>query len=307
MRRRTKEKHVSGFVSILGRPNAGKSTLLNALLGTKLAIVAARPQTTRTRIQGVWTTHGAQVVFADTPGVHEAQTVFNQRMMKAVGEALDAPDLVLLVIDSTRPPGGADDETALRLVRRAGAPALALFNKVDALERRDALLPLIDHYRGLHGFASLIPISALTGEGLEALRGEILARMPEGPAYFPPDHLTDQPERFLAAEIIREKALALTRQEVPHAVAVLVEEWKEEGRLLRISAAIHVERRGQKAIVVGAGGAMLKRIGTQARLELESMTGRKVFLSLFVKVSEKWREDPRFLDGLDWRTWEGPQ
>jgi GTP-binding protein Era len=176
---------------------------------------------------------------------------------------------------------------------------------VDALERKDALLPLIDHYRRLHDFAAFVPISAKTGDGLDGLRAEILARLPEGPAYFPGDYLTDQPERFLAAEIIREKALLLTRQEVPHAVAVVVEEWKEEGRLLRISAAIHVERPGQKAILLGAKGARLKQIGTQARLDLEAMLGRKVFLSLFVKVSEKWRENPAFLNELDWRNWEG--
>jgi GTP-binding protein Era len=305
MSKNKQPKHLSGFVSILGRPNAGKSTLLNALLGTKLAIVADKPQTTRTRIQGVWTTPGAQVVFVDTPGIHQAQSVFNQRMMKTIAEALDAPDLLLLVIDSTRPPGGPDDEAALDLVKRSQAPTLAVFNKVDALERKDALLPLIDHYRRLHDFAAFVPISAKTGDGLDGLRAEILARLPEGPAYFPGDYLTDQPERFLAAEIIREKALLLTRQEVPHAVAVVVEEWKEEGRLLRISAAIHVERPGQKAILLGAKGARLKQIGTQARLDLEAMLGRKVFLSLFVKVSEKWRENPAFLNELDWRNWEG--
>jgi GTP-binding protein Era len=297
-------KHRSGFVSILGRPNSGKSTLLNALLGTKLAIVANKPQTTRTSIQGVWTAPEAQVVFVDTPGIHKADSIFNRRMMKTVGEALEAPDLVLFVIDALRAPG-EEDEQALQLLKKCEAPALAVFNKVDALPHKDVLLPLIDHYRQRHDFAAYFPISAKRGEGLDDLRAGILERLPEGPAYFPEDYLTDQPERFLAAEIIREKALALTRQEVPHAVAVLVDEWKEEGRLLRILATIHVERAGQKAIIIGAKGAKLKEIGTQARLELESMFERKVFLALFVKVSEKWRENPHFLNELDWRTHGG--
>jgi GTP-binding protein Era len=302
--RRRRRKFVSGFVSILGRPNAGKSTLLNVLTGAKLAIVSDKPQTTRTLVQGVWTTDSSQVVFLDTPGIHEAETRLNKWMMDAVLEALQERDLLLFVIDSTRPVTPAD-ERSVELIRKTGTPALAVFNKIDALKSKALLLPLIDQYRRWHEFADYLPVSALTGEGLGELRAAIVSRLPEGPAWFPPDHLTDQPERFLAAEIIREKVLHLTRQEVPHSVAVLVDEWKEEPRLLRILATIHVERPGQKAIVLGARGTRIKEIGTAARLELEAIFGRKVYLELFVKVSEKWRENERFLRELDWRSMRG--
>lgn len=301
-----RKKFVSGFVSILGRPNAGKSTLLNALVGSKLAIVSDKPQTTRTLVQGVWTTDSAQAVFLDTPGIHDAETRFNRWMMDSVLEALKERDLLLLVIDSTRKLSPADEQT-VELIRKAQTPALAVFNKVDAVKPKSLLLPLIDQYSRWHQFEEYLPISALTGDGLDDVRKAILSRLPEGPAWFPPDHLTDQPERFLAAEIIREKVLHLTRQEVPHSVAVLIDEWKEEPRLLRILATIHVERPGQKAIVIGAQGARLKEIGTASRLELEAIFGRKVYLELFVKVSENWRENERFLRELDWRSMRGTE
>lgn len=297
-------KFVSGFVSILGLPNAGKSTLLNALTGAKLAVVSDKPQTTRTLVQGVWTTGSSQVVFLDTPGIHDSGTRFNRWMMDSVLEALKERDLLLLVVDCTRRPSPAD-ERAVGLIRKAGAPALAVFNKIDALSPRSLLLPLIDQYRRWHEFEDYLPVSALTADGLDDLRSAIVSRLPEGPAWFPPDHLTDQPERFLAAEIIREKILHLTRQEVPHAVAVLIDQWKEEPRLLRILATIHVERPGQKAIIIGARGARLKEAGAAARLELEAVFGRKVYLELFVKVSENWRENERFLRELDWRSMRG--
>jgi GTP-binding protein Era len=302
--RSPRRKFVSGFVSILGRPNAGKSTLLNALTGAKLAIVSDKPQTTRTLVQGVWTTENSQVVFLDTPGLHEADTRFNRWMMDSVLEALKERDLLLLVIDSTRKPSEAD-ERGVELIRKAGAPALAVFNKIDSLKPKSLLLPLIDQYCRWHAFEDYLPVSALAGDGLDDLRAAVVSRLPEGPAWFPPDHLTDQPERFLAAEIIREKILHLTRQEVPHAVAVLVDDWKEEPRLVRILATIHVERPGQKAIILGAQGARLKEAGTAARLELEAILGRKVYLELFVKVSENWRENERFLRELDWRSMRG--
>jgi len=303
-RRSPRRKFVSGFVSILGRPNAGKSTLLNVLTGAKLAIVSDKPQTTRTLVQGVWTTDHSQVVFLDTPGLHEADTRFNRWMMDSVLEALKERDLLLLVIDSTRKPSEAD-ERGVELIRKAGAPALAVFNKIDSLKPKSLLLPLIDQYRRWHAFEDYLPVSALAGDGLDDLRAAVVSRLPDGPAWFPPDHLTDQPERFLAAEIIREKILHLTRQEVPHAVAVLVDDWKEEPRLVRILATIHVERPGQKAIILGAQGARLKEAGTAARLELEAILGRKVYLELFVKVSENWRENERFLRELDWRSMRG--
>jgi GTP-binding protein Era len=292
-------KHRAGFVAILGRPNAGKSTLLNALLGTKLAIVAPRPQTTRTAIQGVLKLPGAQIVFVDTPGIHESSTLLNKRMMDQVRASADA-DVVVLLVDAT---GRFHDEDlgAVDLVKKTGAPAIAVFNKIDKLRDKPKILALIEQYRGLHDFAAYVPISALKGEGVDVLQKEILARLPEGPALYPKDYLTDQPERFLAAEIIREKALHLTHQEVPHAVAVMVEQWEDTPTLLRIAATIYVERPGQKAILIGAGGALLKKIGTLARREIEAQTGKKVFLQTFVKVRPNWRQDPEFLAATDWR------
>jgi GTP-binding protein Era len=295
------KQHRSGFVSILGRPNTGKSTLLNALVGVKLAIVANKPQTTRTTIQGVWTTDHAQVVFIDTPGIHSGDSKINRRMMDSIRQALDQRDLLLYVIDASREPG-AEDARALELVKQAGAPAIAVFNKIDLVKDKRALLPLMDRYRQLHGFTDLVPVSARKGDGLDTLRNAIIERLPLGPAYFPKDHLTDQPERFLVSEIIREKILAVTRDEVPHAVAVTVDEWKEEGRLTRVAATIHVERPGQRAILLGEKGERLKSIGTKARLECEALLGRRFFLGLFVRVSKDWRESDAFLRDLDWRT-----
>ena len=296
-------KYRAGFVSILGRPNAGKSTLLNALLGTKLAIVAPRPQTTRTAIQGVLTLPGAQIVFVDTPGIHESSTLLNKRMMDQVRASSEA-DVVLFLVDATAAPRD-EDAQAVDLVKKTGAPAIAVFNKVDKLRDKAKLLALIEKYRALHDFAAYIPISALKGEGVDLLRKEILSRIPVGPALYPKDHLTDQPERFLAAEILREKVLHLTRQEVPHAVAVMIEQWEDTPTLLRIAATIYVERPGQKAILIGAGGALLKKIGTLARREIEQRVGKKVFLQTFVKVRPNWRQDPEFLAATDWRGMAG--
>src|SRR5579883_228196 len=283
----------SGFVSILGRPNAGKSTLLNALLGQKLSIVSSRPQTTRASIQGVLTTGDAQIALIDTPGIHKSDSLLNKRMMDTVRAHAQA-DVVLFLIDALAPFSESDPE-AVDLVKKISAPVLAVFNKIDALRDKPRLLELIERYRVLHSFAEYIPISALTGEGLGILRREVVKRLPEGPPLFPEDHLTDQPERFLAAEIVREKVLELTRQEVPHAVAVTIESWQEGGRLLRLAATIYVERQGQKAILIGAGGWLLKKIGTLARQELEKVFNKKVFLQTFVKVRPGWREDPEFL------------
>ncbi|MCX6618871.1 MAG: GTPase Era [Acidobacteria bacterium] len=295
---------VSGFVSILGRPNAGKSTLLNALVGAKLAIVTRTPQTTRTLVQGVLNLPGAQVIFVDTPGIHQPDSFFNQRMMEAVRTALQERDLLVYVADAVRP-FGAEDGEAVEVLRAARAPIVLALNKIDRLHDKSALLPLIEQYKLLHGFADYLPISALTGEGLKELRAAIVERLPEGPEYFPPEHLTDQPERFLAAELIREKVMQVTREEVPHAVAVLVDRWEETPRLTRIAATIYVEREGQKGIVIGAGGELLKRAGTAARQEVETLLGRKVFLELFVKVRPHWRDNPQMLAALDWRSMVG--
>ncbi len=297
-------RHVSGFVSLVGRPNTGKSTMLNALVGTRLAIVSAKPQTTRTSIQGVLTRDDAQIVFLDTPGMHRPRTPLNERMMESVREALAGRDLLVLVADAAAPYRDEDAE-AVEMLKTAGAPVLLALNKIDRLRDKSPLLPLIDRYRAMHEFAGCLPVSARTGEGLDGLTAAIVARLPEGPRYFPPDHVTDQPERFLAGEIVREKILAATQQEVPHAVAVIVEKWEESGRLLRISAAIVVEKPGQKAIVIGAKGAVLKHIGIEARRELEALLGRKIHLELFVKVRADWRRSRAFLRELDWKSMAG--
>ena len=296
--------HRSGFVSIIGRPNAGKSTLLNALTGNKLAIVSDKPQTTRTAIQGVVTEPGAQIVFIDTPGIHKSDTLINRRMMDTVRAAVEERDLLLFVADASVPMSAADRD-AVDLARKIPAPVFLLLNKIDRVPDKRALLPFIENYKQLHDFAEYFPISAEKGDGLGDLRKAIVARLPEGPKYFPDDYLTDQPERFMAAEIVREKILAATRQEVPHAIAVMVETWEDNPKLLRIAATVYVERAGQKAIVIGARGATLKSIGSAARLELEATFSKKVFLELFVKVRPGWREDPAFLNAIDWRSMTG--
>ena len=295
----------SGFVSILGRPNAGKSTLLNQLIGAKIAIVANKPQTTRTSIQGVLTLSDAQIVFLDTPGIHKADSLLTKRMMDTVRAALGERDLLLLVVDVSRK-FGEQDRHAVDLIRKADTPILLLLNKTDLLHKdKGPLLPLIEQYRALHEFAACIPISARSGDGVADLRQAIIERLPEGPAYFPADHITDQPERFLAAELIREKILQATREEVPHSVAVAVDSWEDTPKLIRIYATIYVERNGQKGIIIGAGGAMLKNIGTLARREMERLFGRHVYLDLHIKVQPRWREKPAFLAALDWRTMAG--
>ncbi|HEV8148016.1 MAG TPA: GTPase Era [Bryobacteraceae bacterium] len=301
----------AGFVAILGRPNAGKSTLLNALVGTKLAIVASKPQTTRTSIQGVLTlasepgkdggatTGNAQIVFVDTPGIHKSSSLLSRHMMDAARGAVET-DLLIYVVDALAP-ASEEDARAIDLVKKSGAPAIAVLNKVDRLERKPKLLELIERYRAMHDFAAYIPISARTGKGLDVLLREIIARLPKGKPLFPDDYLTDQPERFRAAELVREKILRLTEQEVPHSVAVMIETWEDTPKLLRIGAVIYVERAGQKAILIGPGGALLKRIGTEARQDLERLLDRKVFLQTFVKVHPRWREQPEFLAAVDWR------
>ncbi len=299
-----KRKFVSGFVSILGRPNAGKSTLLNTLVGMKLAAVADKPQTTRTSIQGVLTLEGAQIVFIDTPGIHDPDTALNRRMLDTVRAALAERDLLLYLADATRP-FRADDAKSAGLLKGSSTPVLLVLNKIDRLKNKAALLALIERYKSLYDFAEYIPISARTGDGIDVLRDAIVGRLPEGPPYFPPDHITDQPERFLAAELIREKILCETREEVPHAVAVVIDRWEETERLTRVLATIFVEREGQKRIVIGAKGSVMKKVGTLARQEMEQILGKKFFLEMHVKVRPKWRENPQFLDAVDWRSMVG--
>ncbi len=296
----------SGFVSILGRPNAGKSTLLNRLVGQKLAIVTDKPQTTRNRIQGVVNRPEAQVVLLDTPGLHKPDTKFNQKMMDEVRQALQGCDLLLLMVDATLP-FGPGDAHALEMVRQARLPALLLLNKIDLLPSKRELLPLIEKYRHEHEFREVLPISAATGEGVGDLLDSVVAALPAGPQYFPPEHITDQPARFLASEIIRESIIKLTRQELPYASMVVVDGFEETPNLLRIHATVFVERPGQKGILIGTRGEMMKKIGTQAREELEKRFGARVFLQLFVKVRARWRENEHFLQAVDWRTMIGAE
>jgi GTP-binding protein Era len=295
----------AGFVSIAGRPNAGKSTLLNALVGEKVAITAYQAQTTRTSLQGVFTSRDCQIVFIDTPGIHKSDTLFNKRMMDTVRGALQDRDLVLFLADATKPVKEEDEHAVSALGE--GTKALLILTKIDRVDDKRLLLPLIQRYTELFPFADALPISARTGDGLNRLREVLRDYLPEGPALFPDDYLTDQPMRFLAAEIIRERILRATRDEVPHATAILIDSWEEKPRLTRIAATIHVEREGQKAILIGNGGGTLKKIGTEARTELENLVGTKVFLSLFVKVKENWREDPTFLNSVDWRSMVGSE
>jgi GTPase len=296
----------SGFVCILGRPNAGKSTLLNALVGEKLAIISPKPQTTRNRIQGV--VHvpkrkgkdGAQIVLIDTPGVHKPDSSLGRKMMVEVREALEGCDLVLVIVDVAHKLDPRD-QFALELVKQSKAKAFLILNKVDLIREKSKLLPLIEEYRKLYDFAEVIPISALKRKGLDDLLKIILAALPAGPAYFPEDEVTDQPARFMAAEIIREQVLLNTSEEIPYATTVIVDGFEEGKRLTRIAATIYCERDGQKGILVGKGGRMLKKIGTSARIQMERMLGTKVFLELYVKAEPGWRDSRRFVEELDWR------
>ncbi len=296
----------SGFVCILGRPNAGKSTLLNALVGEKLAIISPKPQTTRNRIQGVVHVHkkngkgGGQIVLVDTPGVHRPDSSLGRKMMVEVREALEGCDLVLVIMDVMRK-FDPRDQFALDLLKRPRTKAFLVLNKVDRIREKSRLLPLIEQYRKLYDFSEVIPISALKRKGLDALLEMVIASLPAGPAYFPEDQITDQPSRFMAAEIIREQVLLNTSEEIPYATTVMVDNFEEGARLARIAATIYCERPGQKGILVGKGGKMLKKIGTSARLQIERMLGTKVFLELYVKAEPGWRDSRRFVEELDWR------
>jgi GTPase len=320
----------SGFVSILGRPNAGKSTLLNALIGEKIAIVSNKPQTTRNRIQGIVEVparkgrHAAQIVFVDTPGVHRPGSQLDRRMMQEVYEALESRDIVVLMVDAARysepvPPGkkpspraereSSEDAFVLQLIQKLDCPVFLVINKID-LVLRSKLLPLIERFRALHPFAEVIPISASKKDGLDTLLVKLVEYLPDGQRYFPKEQFTDQPERFMVAELIRERILLETGEEVPYASAVVVERFEEPEPvaakssklpLTRISAVIYCERSGQKAILIGKGGSKLKSIGAAARKEIESLLGTRVYLELHVIVEENWRESRYFVDSLDWR------
>jgi GTP-binding protein Era len=297
----------SGFVCILGRPNAGKSTLLNALVGEKLAIISPKPQTTRNRIQGIVNLpkgkghDAAQIVLIDTPGVHKPDSSLGRKMMVEVREALEGCDLVLLIMDATRKLDQRD-EFAIQMLKHSSTKVCLILNKVDLLRGgKSKLLPLIEEYKKLHQFHHIIPISALKRDGLDILLKQVTAALPAGPPYFPADQITDQPSRFMAAEIIRERVLMETEEELPYATTVIVDTFEEGTRLARISATIYCEREGQKGILIGKKGQMLKRIGTSARIQIERMLGTKVFLELYVKVQPDWRESRGFVEELDWR------
>lgn len=286
----------SGFVALIGRTNVGKSTLLNQLLGEKIAIISDRPQTTRTRILGVKHLPDAQLIFLDTPGIHKPQFRLNQRMVRVALEVLDEVDLVFFLVEATERPGAGDRYVIERLKERQ-IPVILVINKVDLVQKAK-LLPLIDAYRQMHSFVEIVPISALTGDGVDRLVDLALKAMPEGPIYFKDDMVTDQPMQVLAAELIREKILYRTRDELPFAVAVQIESFKEEGQLARISAIVYVEKTSQKAIVIGKRGEILKAVGTEARMDMERLFGMKVFLQLWVKVREGWRQDEQMLTAL---------
>jgi len=289
----------AGFVSFIGRPNAGKSTLLNRMVGTKLAIVSDKPQTTRNRILGVRNYPDAQVVFLDTPGIHRPLHRMHVRMVDAAVDTIREVDVLCLVVDVTEPPGKGD-RFVLDLVKDAKAAVFLVLNKIDLIKKA-RLLPLMQQYSEMGTFAEIVPVSAATGDNVDRLERALLDRLPEGEPLYPADYLTDQPERFFASEIVREKLLQFTRAEIPFSSAVVVDKFDEpdrEGGLMSLHCTIVVERESQKPIVIGRGGEMIKRIGTAAREELERFFDTKVFLDLHVRVKSEWREDERVLNDL---------
>jgi GTP-binding protein Era len=291
----------SGFIAIIGRPNVGKSTLLNALLGEKVSIVSAKPQTTRNSIRGVKNLEDAQIVFIDTPGIHRARGLLNAYMVREAMASLKDVDGVLYLVEATR---GIDrlEEFIISSLKRLKAPVILGINKVDVVEKPQ-VLPLIDEYSRRFTFKEIVPISALKGDGVELLIDILLGVLPEGPRYFPEDIVTDQPERFVASEIIREKVFIHTMQEVPYSVAVIVEEFKEDVKknLVSIRAAINVERESQKGIIIGKRGKMIKTIGSAARADIERLLGVRVFLELFVRVQKEWTKNQRSLNEFGYK------
>ncbi|HEX9019848.1 MAG TPA: GTPase Era, partial [Nitrospirota bacterium] len=289
------QKFKSGFISIIGRPNVGKSTLLNSLLGEKIAIISDKPQTTRNRILGIVNRPGAQLVFMDTPGIHKPIHKMNELMVKTALATYNEVDVILMLVEAVEKPG-AGDRFIIETLSKVKTPVFLLINKVDLVDKQ-RLLPLMQEYSSLYRFAEIIPISALQND-LGDLTASLLKYLPQGPQYFPDDQLTDQPERFIVAELVREKIFELTKEEIPYSAAVVIEEMKEEPDITRIHAGIYVERDSQKGIIIGKGGAMLKQIGTLARQDAEALLGGKVFLKLYVKVRKGWREDERMLKNI---------
>jgi len=285
----------SGFIGIIGRPNVGKSTLLNEIVGERIAITTHKPQTTRNRIMGIKNMKNGQLIFLDTPGIHKATTPLNQFMVAAATDTFRSADILLLLAEAA---SGVhrDDQLIIDSLRDIELPVILLINKIDLVGKQD-ILPVIDQFQHLFSFSEIIPVSALTGDGLKILIEQILKLLPEGQKYFPEDMMTDRTERFIAAEIIREKIILLTHQEIPYTTAVVVDLFKEdeEKNLIRIQATINVSKESQKGILIGRKGSMLKKIGTQARLEMEKFFAARIYLELFVRVRKDWTHDERLL------------
>ncbi|MGA7875541.1 MAG: GTPase Era [Desulfoferrobacter sp.] len=290
------EVHRSGYVGLVGAPNVGKSTLMNQILQEKISITAPKPQTTRNRILGILTRPNSQMIFVDTPGIHHARDRFNQMLVDTALSALNEVDVICFLIEAPQATRAAN-EAIIEEIRKIRTPVILAVNKVDMVRNKQELLPIIDTIQRHIDFRAIVPISALLGDGVNELLAEIEALLPEGPAYYPEDYLTDQPERFLVAELIREKIFHLIHQEIPYAVAVTIEQFTEDQARNRIDieAVVHVERDSQKAIIIGKKGLMLKEIGKQARKDIEALLGCHIYLGLFVRVQKNWRKNPRVL------------
>jgi len=290
----------SGFVAIVGRPNVGKSTLMNHVIGQKIAIMSDKPQTTRNKIHGVYTTDDVQIVFLDTPGIHKPNSKLGNYMMKAAESALDEVDAVLFLTDISEELGGGDRYIIERL-KSVKTPVFLVLNKIDKVTP-DAMLPIIDKWRKLNNWTEIVPVSALQGNNVTALLDQLSKYLGEGPMYYPADQVTDHPEQFVCAELIREKILQMTREEIPHSIAVEIESMsKAENGLVNIGAVIYVERDSQKGIIIGKSGSLLKEIGKQARADMERLLGSKIFLELWVKVNKDWRNRESVLKSLGFR------
>lgn len=297
---RDNHKFRSGFVAIIGRPNVGKSTLMNHLIGQKIAIMSDKPQTTRNKIHGVYTTDDTQIVFLDTPGIHKPQSKLGDYMIKTAESALQEVEAALFLIDASEGLGGGD-RFIIEQLKKVNTPVFLVMNKIDKIEP-EQLLPLIAQYNELYTFAEIVPISALQGNNVGTLLEQITKYLPEGPQYYPADQITDHPEQFVCAELIREKILHMTREEVPHSIAVTIEDMRvQDNGVVYIGAVIFVERDSQKGIIIGKKGDMLKEVGKQARKDIEALLGSRIFLELWVKVKKDWRNQERILRDLGFR------
>ncbi|MGO4544383.1 GTPase Era [Paenibacillus sp. 2TAB23] len=297
---RDSKKFRSGFVAIIGRPNVGKSTLMNHLIGQKIAIMSDKPQTTRNKIHGVYTTNDSQIVFLDTPGIHKPQSKLGNYMMQTAESALREVEAALFLIDASEGLGGGD-RFIIEQLKKVKTPVFLVMNKIDKVEP-EQLLPMITQYNDLHEFAEIIPISALKGNNVDTLLEQLSRYLPEGPQYYPADQITDHPEQFVCSELIREKILHMTREEIPHSIAVTIEDMRvKENGVVYIGAVIFVERDSQKGIIIGKKGDLLKEVGKQARKDIEALLGSRIYLELWVKVKKDWRNQERVLKDLGYR------